>query len=410
MSARGVPVNAGALLACGVPVNAGALLACGVPVNAGALLACGTLRPALQNFDHLIIPLLRVIGWAFYYNLCRREAKKWMIDMYDELRFERIDAIAAVNAVNATLRRIDERLIDHGERVAYIACRLCELGGLELDIKTLFLLSIFHDIGAYKTDEIDRMVEFETREVWSHAIYGGLFLKYLTPLSSHADAIVYHHCPWSVLEKLAPCCRDYAAMIHLADRIDIVLAATGDERRAEELVCALDGVFRPEYVAVMRRCFREDGGIGRGLRDGSYRAVNMERCAAFRLPVRETLEYLKMLVYSIDFRSEYTVTHTINTVSLSMYIAARFALGEEELEKLYLGALLHDVGKIAIPVSIVENPGKLSDEEMRVMRTHVRETDELIRGIVPEDIRRIAARHHESWTAPVTPWVLPAGS
>ncbi|MDD3412279.1 MAG: hypothetical protein PHY12_15865 [Eubacteriales bacterium] len=68
--------------------------------------------------------------------------------MPEQLSFAHIDAMAAVHAVNDTLRRIDERLIDHGERVAFIACTLCEAGRLPLDPKTLFLLSVFHDIGA----------------------------------------------------------------------------------------------------------------------------------------------------------------------------------------------------------------------------------------------------------------------
>lgn len=121
----------------------------------------------------------------------------------------------------------------------------------------------------------------------------------------------------------------------------------------------------------------------------------MELCAQFELSVNETLEYLKMLVHSIDFRSEYTVTHTVNTVSLAMYLGERFGLREELLEKLYLGSMLHDVGKISIPVSILESPERLDDEQMAIMRTHVIETDALIKGIVPEDICRIAVRHHE---------------
>lgn len=57
--------------------------------------------------------------------------------------------------------------------------------------------------------------------------------------------------------------------------------------------------------------------------------------------------------------------------------------------------MLHDVGKIAIPASILESPGRLSDTQMAVMRTHVRETEKLIKGIVPDDICEIAIRHHE---------------
>lgn len=89
------------------------------------------------------------------------------------------------------------------------------------------------------------------------------------------------------------------------------------------------------------------------------------------------------------------MTHTINTVSLSLNIARRFGLDERTQEDIYLGALLHDVGKIAIPMSILESPGKLSDDEMTIMRTHVAETEALIKDIVPDNICQIAVRHHE---------------
>lgn len=102
-----------------------------------------------------------------------------------------------------------------------------------------------------------------------------------------------------------------------------------------------------------------------------------------------------MVVYAIDFRSEHTVTYTINTVSVAINIAKYFGLSEEELEHIYLGALLHDVGKIAIPTSILEFPGKLSDEQMRIMRTHVTETEKIIKNCIPTYICNLAVRHHE---------------
>lgn len=314
--------------------------------------------------------------------------------MPEQLKFEEIDAMAAVYAVSATLRRIDVRLMDHGERVAYIACELCEAGKLDLDMKTLFLLCIFHDIGAYKTEEIDRMVEFETNDVQNHAIYGYLFLKYMTPLKAHAGALLYHHSPWSVLESKDPVFRDYAAMIHLADRMDIAMKLDPNGPQMESMMSNSEGIFKEEYAELMRR-FIGDRKLRETLLDGSYSGKNMERCKAFKPSAAESLEYLKMIVYSIDFRSEHTVTHTVNTVSLALNIARHFGLSEEELEKIYLGSLLHDVGKIAIPESILEFPGRLTDEQMTVMRTHVNETKELIEGIVPEDICLIATRHHE---------------
>ncbi|MDD3411126.1 MAG: HD domain-containing protein [Eubacteriales bacterium] len=313
--------------------------------------------------------------------------------MPEQLSFAHIDAMAAVHAVNDTLRRIDERLIDHGERVAFIACTLCEEGRLPLDPKTLFLLSVFHDIGAYKTEEIDRMVAFETHDVWNHSIYGYLFLKYLSPLHQYAKAILYHHMPWDELRQKDGVGRDYAALIHLADRVDIAAHLDQDGPEVGSLLRNTKGLFCEEYAALLRGCYQQR--ILPALNDGSYRQENFARCGGFLPDVTETLEYLKMVVYSIDFRSDHTVTHTVNTISLALNIARYFGLQGEMLEKIYLGALLHDVGKIAIPTEILEYPGRLTSEQMDVMRTHVVETKLLIEGIVPEDICQIAIRHHE---------------
>ena len=102
-----------------------------------------------------------------------------------------------------------------------------------------------------------------------------------------------------------------------------------------------------------------------------------------------------MLAYSIDFRSEYTVTHTVTTVGISVEIARLLNYSHGDRERIYYGALLHDVGKIAIPLEILEYPGKLSPQAMKIMKTHVQISEDILRGAVADDICEIAIRHHE---------------
>lgn len=102
-----------------------------------------------------------------------------------------------------------------------------------------------------------------------------------------------------------------------------------------------------------------------------------------------------MLVYTIDFRSEYTVLHTMATVNFAGQLGKLMGVGTMELKQMYYGALLHDLGKIAIPLDILESPGKLSDEDMRIMKAHVRITEMILSGLVEPDVLEIAARHHE---------------
>lgn len=305
-----------------------------------------------------------------------------------------LGSMSVVRAVSQTLRRIDPRLIDHGERVAFIANEMREEGNLPLDEKTLFLLCIFHDIGAYKTDEIDRMVEFETHDVSSHATYGYLFLKHLSPLGNAAEAILYHHTPWNELARSRSSFADYAALIHLADRVDVLSHHETASEAKKRLGNASPDLFRSDYIKVLTTCM-EKRDLFKRLANESFRAANLQRVEAFSLDTNEALEYLKMIVYSIDFRSECTVTHSINTASISLELARFCDFTQAGLEEVFLGAMLHDVGKIAIPPAILEKPGRLTDEEMEIMKTHVSETEQLIVGVLPDTIAHIASRHHE---------------
>lgn len=113
------------------------------------------------------------------------------------------------------------------------------------------------------------------------------------------------------------------------------------------------------------------------------------------MSVEECEEYLRMLIFSIDFRSQHTVTHTITTTCISCSIARLMGMEEQQIHNIYYGALLHDLGKIGIPVEILEFPGKLSPQAMKIMRTHVGITEEILGGKIHPAVTRIAVRHHE---------------
>ena len=85
----------------------------------------------------------------------------------------------------------------------------------------------------------------------------------------------------------------------------------------------------------------------------------------------------------------------MTTTSISYELAKRMGLKGRALSDIYFGSLLHDLGKIGIPVEILEFPGKLSPQAMRIMRTHVELTGLILGPDVEEKIRKIAMRHHE---------------
>jgi putative nucleotidyltransferase with HDIG domain len=79
-------------------------------------------------------------------------------------------------------------------------------------------------------------------------------------------------------------------------------------------------------------------------------------------------------------------------------IAKRLGMNERRLFWFRVGALLHDVGKIAVPAEILNKPGRLTSEEWALMRSHPEAGVELLRGIdFPEDVIPIVLSHHEKW-------------
>ena len=89
------------------------------------------------------------------------------------------------------------------------------------------------------------------------------------------------------------------------------------------------------------------------------------------------------------------MTHSINTSCYALSLGKRLRLGDEDLNTLFTGAIVHDIGKIATPTRILEFPGKLSPEDMGIMRYHVNHTKRILGSIVSSGIFEAACRHHE---------------
>jgi putative nucleotidyltransferase with HDIG domain len=101
----------------------------------------------------------------------------------------------------------------------------------------------------------------------------------------------------------------------------------------------------------------------------------------------------------VEADDSYTGEHCRSVVQLVMQVGERLALSPERLRNLEFGALLHDVGKIAIPKELINKPGKLGADEWQVIKTHTTEGQALLDrvGGFMSDVGRIVRSHHERW-------------
>lgn len=101
---------------------------------------------------------------------------------------------------------------------------------------------------------------------------------------------------------------------------------------------------------------------------------------------------------AINLRDKETEEHSRRVTELTYKLASQMGISQPELGHIYRGAMLHDIGKVAIPDSILLKPGPLNDEEWTIMRRHPLIAVDLLTSIehlVPAlDIPR---SHHEKW-------------
>ena len=110
------------------------------------------------------------------------------------------------------------------------------------------------------------------------------------------------------------------------------------------------------------------------------------------------LQLVHTLAGAIDAKDSYTNGHSERVASYAREIARRSGKSAQEQETIYLIGLLHDVGKIGIPDTILSKPGKLTDEEYQIIQTHPVQGDKILRNIPEFPELAIGARwHHERY-------------
>jgi HD-GYP domain-containing protein (c-di-GMP phosphodiesterase class II) len=127
-------------------------------------------------------------------------------------------------------------------------------------------------------------------------------------------------------------------------------------------------------------------------------AIAIENSQLYTTLKKSFYETVEALAEAIEKKDRYTGGHTKRVVHFSMCIAKYMSLTPEQLERVRLGAILHDVGKIGIEDKILKKPAPLDDEEWGVMKTHPElgwEIMSRVEGL--KDVVSGMRYHHERW-------------
>lgn len=131
---------------------------------------------------------------------------------------------------------------------------------------------------------------------------------------------------------------------------------------------------------------------------GSQIAFVIQNSELFNNLEKAYLDTLSALTNAIDAKDSYTRGHSDRVTELSVRLAKEAKLDNSDLEKIRLGGMLHDIGKIGIPESILNKPGRLDDQEFEVIKSHpvlgvsILGSVEFLQNVVP-----IIKHHHERY-------------
>lgn len=295
-----------------------------------------------------------------------------------------------------TLGCMDSRIMQHGEITAYIFYNMLRADKQYTpnELAEYALIGMLHDVGLIKTGYENNQLQYETKNIWAHSIYGYLFMKYLSPVGEKAEIVLYHHLPHLLHSKIKCNYLRETEYLIFADKMDVFMHTEGHGMDKDYFSTRADIEFSARALELFHTAHARFNFLEK-LKTGEYRQEMNELFSNIGFSERQKQAFLEMLVYAIDFRSQQTVIHTMSTKAFALEIGRLLRVSAMDLQILYYGTLMHDIGKIVIPLEILEAPRRLTDEEMRVMKAHVQISERILRGAMDERIVEVAARHHE---------------
>lgn len=320
---------------------------------------------------------------------------------------KRIDSVNLGNLVLSLSDAMDlanPRLFQHQQRVAFVVWQLGKAARLTDErINTLFIAALLHDIGALSLEEKISLYDSEITDTQSHCIRGESLLATVPLLQDSAKIVRFHHKEWQDWHETieTPLVFD-SQLLHLADYLERSIDRSQYIlHQHEDIIAKVHSLsfvsLHPQVVDLFsvvstQEEFWLDLVSSRIysllLNEGPFKKTDVE------------LSNISMIAglfrNIIDFRSPFTATHSSGVATAASSISKIFGLTSMETMLMEVAGDLHDIGKLAIPNSILEKPGPLTKEEMALMKSHTYYTYLIIKTIGGlQQIAEWAAYHHE---------------
>lgn len=321
-----------------------------------------------------------------------------------------ISTLNLVECLSMAMDLISPALANHQRRVGYIALQLAKEAGLPIATqKDILIAGLLHDCGALAMPDRLQTLRFEHDadgpvDQTSHAEAGYRLIKQFRLFAELATYIRFHHHPWDkgAVRPNGEPVPLAAQVVHLADRIDVLINGNSHILlQRQEIEAKIDRhsgtLFCPDLVETFHRlasreCFWLDiASISMGA------AVTDETgFARETLNIHDLLDMTGLFGHIIDFRSRFTATHSSGVSAVASFLSRLVGFSENRALLMKIAGNLHDLGKLAIPLEILNKPDKLSAQEFTIVKAHTYYTNRALSNLKDlSEVREWASLHHE---------------
>ncbi len=299
----------------------------------------------------------------------------------------------------------------HAWRVAVISALLAEeiLPEQKSDI---FIAGLLHDVGAMPLP--NHMTRYPSMSeqvlhpiIRSHTIIGAQIVSDFPGFEKTPPLILDHHEYWNGYgyprAKQGQEIEAGAQLIRAADTFDIILQ-THPDKTLSEIMESMEDLAGKEFnkpvfsslKRVMNKNLFHDLIDAQGLSDLLFKLRDEISVSGIGDGTDIMGTSLDMFGQIIDSKHAYTAGHSKRVSKYSLLIALSMSLPHDEVTRIKWAGLVHDIGKVAIPPTILDKASELSVEEHELLRKHTAYTEEILGEITcMKELVPIAAAHHE---------------
>jgi HD-GYP domain-containing protein (c-di-GMP phosphodiesterase class II) len=292
----------------------------------------------------------------------------------------------------------------HQQRVAFIAWELGKQAKLEEKrLEHVFIAGLLHDIGALSIEQKKSLHDNETSEVEPHCIRGQHLFKSNPWLAPCADLVRYHHRDWVMWKEARETPEVFdSQLLFLADYLERQIDRKIYILHQNDVICSrlkeLAGkqIDRKIVELFLEASRREEFWLDLTsprlysllLHNGPFQTIEVD--------INNIAIFARLLGMIVDFKSPFTATHSSGVAQCSMLLAEMVGMSESEVKLMEIAGLLHDLGKLVVPNSILEKPAGSTHTEMAVIKQHTYYTFSILTTIAGlQMIAEWGAYHHE---------------